>query len=163
SGSRGTTASGWRDRSLEASEPLRCPDSFPSTTSDASASLGAELKSCRTGPCDPGLLAEDPGRKGAQPALPSDWLPRHPAPDDRPKDRRPMTLLRDLIHIPKQVHKGDYVLKLTDGVRDPEGTLATCVFTPQLLAAFGDALKLVKSAVEGKQSKAAFLHGSFGS
>lgn len=74
-----------------------------------------------------------------------------------------MTLLRDLIHIPEQVHKGDFVLKLTDGVRDPKATLGNYVFTPQLLNAFDQALKLVKGALEGKQSRAAFLHGSFGS
>ncbi len=74
-----------------------------------------------------------------------------------------MTLLRDLIHIPEQVHKGDFVLKLTDGVRDPKATLGNYVFTPQLLTAFDQALKLVKGGLEGNQSRAAFLHGSFGS
>jgi hypothetical protein len=74
-----------------------------------------------------------------------------------------MTLLRELIEIPEQVHKGDFVLELADGVRDAAATLRDYVVTEQLLAAFDDALKLVKSAVEGGQSKAAFLHGSFGS
>ncbi|MEZ5964253.1 MAG: hypothetical protein R3F56_10445 [Planctomycetota bacterium] len=37
-----------------------------------------------------------------------------------------MTLLRELIHIPEQVHRGDFVLKVNDGVRHPDATLATC-------------------------------------
>ncbi|MCA9644921.1 MAG: hypothetical protein KC492_29735, partial [Myxococcales bacterium] len=74
-----------------------------------------------------------------------------------------MTLLRELIEIPEQVHKGDFVLKLSDGVRDGALTLRDYVVTEQLLGAFDRALKLVKGAVETGQSKAAFLHGSFGS
>lgn len=74
-----------------------------------------------------------------------------------------MTLLRELIHIPEHVHKGDFVLRLADGVRDPAATLRDYVITEQILSAFEQALKLVKSAVETQQSKAAFLHGSFGS
>lgn len=74
-----------------------------------------------------------------------------------------MTLLRDLIQIPEQVFKGDFVLKLVEGVTEPERTLRDYVVTPQLVGAFDQALGLIKSALEDKQSKAAFLHGSFGS
>jgi hypothetical protein len=74
-----------------------------------------------------------------------------------------MTLLRELIDIPEQVHRGDFVLKLVEGVRDGSGTLRDYVVTQQLLTAFDRALKLVKGAVHSGQSKAAFLHGSFGS
>ncbi|MGE0144219.1 MAG: phage resistance protein [Planctomycetota bacterium] len=74
-----------------------------------------------------------------------------------------MTLLRDLIDIPDHVHKGDFVLRLADGVRDPAATLRDYVVTEQILSAFGQALKLVRGAVETQESKAAFLHGSFGS
>lgn len=74
-----------------------------------------------------------------------------------------MTLLRDLITIPEQVFKGDFVLKLVDGVTEPERTLKDYVVTPQLVGAFDRALGLIKSALEDKQSKAAFLDGSFGS
>ncbi|MEZ6036550.1 MAG: phage resistance protein [Planctomycetota bacterium] len=74
-----------------------------------------------------------------------------------------MTLLRELIQIPEHVHKGDFVLKLAEGVRDPVATLRDYVITEQILTAFDQALKLVKGAVESQQSKAAFLHGSFGS
>ena len=74
-----------------------------------------------------------------------------------------MTLLRDLITIPEQVFKGDFVLKLVEGVTEPERTIKDYVVTPQLATAFDHALGLIKSALEGKQSKAAFLDGSFGS
>ena len=74
------------------------------------------------------------------------------------------TLLRDLITIPEFVAKGDFVLKLTEGT-DPakvKATLDSYVVTPQLVESFDAALKLVQSALKGS-SKAAYLHGSFGS
>ncbi len=74
------------------------------------------------------------------------------------------TLLRDLITIPEHVAKGDFVLKLTEGT-DPakvKATLDSYVVTPQLAACFDASLKLVQSALQGS-SKAAYLHGSFGS
>jgi hypothetical protein len=74
------------------------------------------------------------------------------------------TLLRDLIEIPEFVSKGDFVLKLSEGT-DPSrvrDTLKNYVVTPELTACFGDALKMVKAAVEGSTSKAAYLEGSFG-
>lgn len=73
-------------------------------------------------------------------------------------------LLRDLITIPEHVAKGDFVLKLTEGT-DPgkvRATLDSYVVTPQLAVCFDEALKLVQSALKGS-SKAAYLHGSFGS
>ncbi|MFY9343401.1 MAG: phage resistance protein [Planctomycetota bacterium] len=74
-----------------------------------------------------------------------------------------MTLLKDLIQIPEQVHKGDFVLKLAEGVQHPAETLGDYVITEQIRTAFDQALTLIKSALAGNQSKAAFLHGSFGS
>ena len=73
------------------------------------------------------------------------------------------TLLRDVIPIPEQVYQGDFVLKLTEGVEKVEQTLGTYVVTPQLTTAFDDALGFVKGAVDASQSKATYLHGSFGS
>ncbi len=73
------------------------------------------------------------------------------------------TLLRDVIPIPEQVYQGDFVLKLTDGVERAAETLGTYVVTPQLATSFDDALGFVKGAVEANQSKATYLHGSFGS
>jgi hypothetical protein len=74
------------------------------------------------------------------------------------------TLLKDLITIPEFVAKGDFVLKLTEGT-DPakvKATLESYVVTKQLAACFDESLKLVQSALQGS-SKAAYLHGSFGS
>ncbi|MCC5841552.1 MAG: hypothetical protein JJT96_15665 [Opitutales bacterium] len=74
-----------------------------------------------------------------------------------------MTLIKDLIEIPEQVGKGDFVLRLAEGITDPAGTVKHYQVTPQLVSCFDDALKLVKGALEGSTSKAAYLHGSFGS
>ena len=74
-----------------------------------------------------------------------------------------MTLIRDLIPIPERVNKGDYVLKLTEGVLNSRKTLADYVVTEQLVKCFDHALGFIRSAVEGRTSKACYLHGSFGS
>ena len=74
-----------------------------------------------------------------------------------------MTLIRELITIPERVHQGDFVLKLSEGVRAAEETLGNYVVTPQLAQAFDNALDFIKSALATRQSKAAYLHGSFGS
>ncbi len=79
------------------------------------------------------------------------------------------TLIRDLIEIPDHVSRGDFVLRLTEGIQDPETTLRTYVVTPQLVRAFDEALDLIGGALAGTRadghgtSKAAYLHGSFGS
>ena len=41
-----------------------------------------------------------------------------------------MTLLRELIEIPEHVQKGDFVLRLSEGVIDPAGTLSEYVVPP---------------------------------
>lgn len=74
-----------------------------------------------------------------------------------------MTLIRELIAIPERVHQGDFVLKLSEGVRAAEDTLGNYVVTPQLAQAFDSALAFIQSALATRQSKAAYLHGSFGS
>jgi hypothetical protein len=71
-------------------------------------------------------------------------------------------LLRDLVFIPDEVHAGDFVLALSDGVAK-ESTIADYVVTEQLAACFDRALGLIKSAVETSSSRAAYLDGSFGS
>ncbi|MHB1122566.1 MAG: phage resistance protein [Ramlibacter sp.] len=73
-----------------------------------------------------------------------------------------MTLLKDLIEIPERVHQGDFVLKLADGVTHADKTLRDYVVTPQLAAAFDNALGFIRQAVQANQSKAAYLHASFG-
>ena len=74
-----------------------------------------------------------------------------------------MALLKDLITIPERVHQGDFVLQLSKGVTEPEQTLRDYVVTPQLVDAFSNALGFIQQAVQTGGSKAAYLHGSFGS
>lgn len=74
-----------------------------------------------------------------------------------------MPLLKELITIPERVHQGDFVLKLSEGVSHAEQTLRDYVVTPQLADAFGNALGFIEQAVLSGNSKAAYLHGSFGS
>ena len=61
------------------------------------------------------------------------------------------------------MHQGDFVLQLSKGVTEPEQTLRDYVVTPQLVDAFGNALGFIQQAVQTGSSKAAYLHGSFGS
>jgi len=71
--------------------------------------------------------------------------------------------IAELIEIPEHVHKGDFVLRLTEGVQRGAETLASYVVTPQLASCFDQALAFIQSAVQGASSKASYLHGSFGS
>ncbi|MCM1969431.1 phage resistance protein [Streptomyces sp. G1] len=82
----------------------------------------------------------------------------NPRLEDRP-------LLRELIDIPESVSTSDFVLKLNEAVT-PEGAEAALkdyVVTDRLLGNFDEALDLIKSALDSRSSKAAYLHGSFGS
>ncbi|MQM38298.1 hypothetical protein KBTX_02308 [wastewater metagenome] len=74
-----------------------------------------------------------------------------------------MTKIAEIIDIPHEVHQGDFVLRLTEGVQDPQGTLRSYVVTPELRRCFDQAMTLVKSALDAPASKGAYLHGSFGS
>jgi hypothetical protein len=74
-----------------------------------------------------------------------------------------MPLIKDLITIPERVHQGDFVLKLSEGVSHAEQTLRDYVVTPQLADAFANAMGFIEQAVLSGNSKAAYLHGSFGS
>jgi len=73
------------------------------------------------------------------------------------------TSVRDLFDLPDQIRKGDFVLKLTEGVGNPRATAESYVVTPGLAQAFDQALGLVGSALRDGRSQAAYLHGSFGS
>ncbi|WP_446215526.1 BREX-2 system ATPase PglY [Micromonospora sp. IBHARD004] len=75
----------------------------------------------------------------------------------------PAPLLREFIEIPERTSTSDFVLKLADSVADADATLRDYVVTDRLLGNFDEALGLIRSAVEGHASKAAYLHGSFGS
>lgn len=74
-----------------------------------------------------------------------------------------MTLIKELIDIPERIHKGDFVLRLTEGVERATETLRNYVVTPQLRENFDHTLTFIKSALQQRSSKAAYLHGSFGS
>ena len=73
--------------------------------------------------------------------------------------------IRELLDLPTQVHKGDFVLNLAAGVADANAaaTLRNYVVTPQLTACFDQALGFIKGAIDSTSSKACYLHGSFGS
>ncbi|WP_034267098.1 BREX-2 system ATPase PglY [Actinospica robiniae] len=75
-------------------------------------------------------------------------------------------LLREVIDIPERVDAGNLVLKLTEALRDEESlreALGDYVVTDKLVDNFGEGLDLIKSALDSGKSKAAYLHGSFGS
>jgi hypothetical protein len=75
-----------------------------------------------------------------------------------------LPLLRDLIEIPEAMSDSDLVLELARGVSKDKTaeTLREYVITESLLDNFDQALGLIKGAVVGQASKAAYLHGSFG-
>lgn len=74
-----------------------------------------------------------------------------------------MTLIRDIFDIPAQVHQGDFVLRLGEGLLHPQQTLQSYVVTPKLVGCFQRAMGLIESALKTGTSKGAYLHGSFGS
>lgn len=73
-----------------------------------------------------------------------------------------MTKLRDLFDLPERVNPGDFVLKLSDVIDHPDAALKDYVVTDQLAACFDQALGRVESAIASGDSKATYLHGSFG-
>lgn len=74
-----------------------------------------------------------------------------------------MTYIKDLIELPDQVLRGDFVLKLSEGLEKAEETVADYVVTEQLVKCFDEALGIIRSAIDARSSKATYLHGSFGS
>ena len=76
-----------------------------------------------------------------------------------------MSTIGEIFNIPEAVHQGDFVLRLTEGLKADrrKETLRQYVVTPQLVQCFDQALSLIGSAVNGDSSKGAYLHGSFGS
>jgi hypothetical protein len=67
--------------------------------------------------------------------------------------------IRELLDLPAQVNKGDFVLNLAAGVSDANSadTLRNYVVTPQLTACFEQAPGFIKSAVDSTSSKACYL------
>src|SRR3984957_19935183 len=81
---------------------------------------------------------------------------------EQKKEQGKMTKLRDLFDLPERVNPGDFVLKLSEVVDHPDAALKDYVVTDQLAKCFDDALGLVESAITSRESKATYLHGSFG-
>jgi hypothetical protein len=74
-------------------------------------------------------------------------------------------LLRDVIDIKTSISTSDFVLKLAEAVTEEgaERALRDYVVTERLLENFDEALSLIRASLDGHTSKAAYLHGSFGS
>ncbi|MCE7080358.1 phage resistance protein [Streptomyces sp. ST2-7A] len=74
-------------------------------------------------------------------------------------------LLRDVIDIKESISTSDFVLKLSEATSPggAERALRDYVVTERLLENFDEALGLIRAALDGHTSKAAYLHGSFGS
>ena len=45
--------------------------------------------------------------------------------------------IKDLIQLPQQVNRGDFVLRLAEGITEPERTITDYVVTPQLRTTSG--------------------------
>ncbi len=73
------------------------------------------------------------------------------------------TVLRELLDLPQEVIKSDFVVKLTDGVERPKTLLRDYAVTGNITFAFDQALSLVQAAVREHTSAATYVHGSFGS
>ncbi|GHU42418.1 hypothetical protein AGMMS50289_07090 [Betaproteobacteria bacterium] len=74
-----------------------------------------------------------------------------------------MPKLREIFELPEQVHQGDFVLRLTEGLNAPAQTVRDYIATTQLVRCFDQALGVVKGAIDSRTSKGSYLHGSFGS
>lgn len=75
-------------------------------------------------------------------------------------------LLREVIDIPEELDQNQYVLKLVEALESEETLdkhLDEYVITERLVEHFDEALTLIESALVSGSSKAAYLHGSFGS
>ncbi|MEJ3741680.1 phage resistance protein [Actinomycetes bacterium KLBMP 9797] len=72
-------------------------------------------------------------------------------------------LLREILDIPEDTSTSDLVLDLNRGVEDLAATIADYTVTDRLIDNFDQALGLIRHAVQTGSSKAAYLHGSFGS
>lgn len=75
---------------------------------------------------------------------------------------KPSLRIRDLFDLPERVVKNDFVIKLHDGIKNEEQTLATYVPTPKVVDAFQRVFSLLDEAIRSGTSQGAYLHGSFG-
>jgi hypothetical protein len=71
-----------------------------------------------------------------------------------------MTFIKELIDIPERVQRGDFVLRLSEGVNRAEESLREYVVTPELRECFDNALAFIRSALQTNTSKASYLHAA---
>ncbi len=71
--------------------------------------------------------------------------------------------LREILDLPADVKKSDFVIRLAEDVAKPEALLDRYAITDDLVHAFDRALTLASSALRERRSTAAYVHGSFGS
>src|SRR3954451_22862928 len=70
--------------------------------------------------------------------------------------------LAELFDLPESIGAQDYVLRLAEAIRRPADTVRHYVVTDQLSGCFDEALTVIREALRAGTSKAAYLHGSFG-
>ena len=72
------------------------------------------------------------------------------------------TLIKELIDIPETIQRGDFVLRLAEGVNRAEETLRDYVVTPELRACFDNALSFIHSALQSQTSRRAICTAALG-
>lgn len=73
-----------------------------------------------------------------------------------------MSLLQDLLKLPREIRNADFVVRIAEGVAHPDTLLDRYAVTSDIHDAFKEALELAQEAVLGKASRGAYIHGSFG-
>lgn len=73
------------------------------------------------------------------------------------------TAIKSLFELPETIHKIAFVEKLAEAVDHPARTAGTYVVTPPIAESFDRVLKTVAASLADLRSRAAYLHGSFGS
>ena len=63
------------------------------------------------------------------------------------------TYMKDILDLPDRVMRGDFVLKLSEGVDRPDETIKNYVVTPQLAESFDRALNVIKAGIQENTSK----------
>ncbi len=74
-----------------------------------------------------------------------------------------MSELRDILDLPDQIRKSEFVVRINEAVSHPEEMLRSYAVTGDIANAYDTALGYVKSAIEHRKSEASYIHGSFGS
>jgi len=71
--------------------------------------------------------------------------------------------IKSYFELPESIHKILFVEKLSEAVDHPARTSQTYVVTPPIAESFDRVLKTVGASLADQRSRAAYLHGSFGS